>query len=202
MSRSCGRIKVLLAIGAALLTTVCACSTFHTRYFQRIDNSEVRLGRFRLLPRIFAYQDEKSGTARVVKGAFTVTMRVEDAESAIDEYEWQAGRAAIDSLAERFLREVTDEFVVDSLTLHPIPALSPSLKLIPDSANYSPRREDFLTLRFGETAIPSAAEGLRVVLHVTHPGLPPTADSVIFMMMRVESEDRGLMIFKDKAHGY
>ena len=202
MSRPSGRIKVSLVISAAALSMLCACSTFHTRYFQRIDNSEVRLGRFRLLPRIFAYQDEKTGSERVVKDVFTVTMRVEDAESAIDEYEWQAGQAAIDSLAEEFLTEVTDEFVVDSLTLHPIPLLSSSLQLIPDSANYSPRRENFLTLRFGETAIPSAAEGLRVVLHVTHPGLPPTADSVIFMMVRVESEDRGLMMFKDKVRGY
>jgi hypothetical protein len=202
MSRPSGGIRSSLALGAAALSIMCACTTFHTRYFQRIDTSEVRIGRFRLLPRLFAFEDEKSGSARVAKGVFTVTVRVEDTESAIEEYEWQAGQAVIDSLAETFLRDVTDEFVADSLKLHPIPDLGPSLKLIPDTTTCSPRRENFLTLRFGETAIPSSAEGLRVVLHVTHPGLPPTPDSVVFMMARVESEERGLMMFQDKVRGY
>jgi len=202
MSRRYVMGGTLAILAAVVLSFLCVCSTFHTRYFQRIDTSEVRLGRFRLLPRIFAYQNEKSVSERVINGAFTVTFRVEDTTSRGDEYEWQTGQAAIDSLAERFLEDVTDEFVVDSLLIHPIPSQSPSLKLIADTANYAPRREDFLTLRFGETIIPPSAEGLRVVLHVTHPGLPPVADSVIFMMARVESEERGLMMFKDKAHGY
>ena len=191
-----------LAVVAVVLAGLGACSTFHSRYFQRIDTSEVRLGRFRVLPRIFAYQDEKAGSGRVVKGVFTVTVRVEDTVAQEGEYAWQPGQAATDSAADMFLQEWTDEFGVDSLALHPIPALSRSIILKHDVANYAPRREDYLTLRFGETAIPLAAEGLRVVLHVTRPGLPPRADSAVIMMMRVESEERGLMMFRDKVHGY
>jgi len=202
MSRHCGLTSALLALSALILVCLCACSTFHTRYFQRLDSSEVRLGRFRVSPRIFAYQDEKSVSARVVKGVFTVTMRVEDASSAIGHYEWQEGQSAIDSLAEMFLREVTEEFAVDSLVLHQIPGSRPPIILRPDSVNFSPRRENFLTLHFGETAITPATEGLRVVLRVTRPGLPPVADSAVFMMVRVESEDRGLMMFKNDVQGY
>ena len=202
MSRRCRLTSALFAAGSLTLFSLCACSTFHTRYFQRLDSSEVRLGRFSLAPRIFAYQDEKSVSARVVKGVFTVTMRVEDAASEIGGYEWQAGRAEVDSLADKFLGEVADEFVADSLVLHQIPSSRPPIVLRPDSVNYSPRRENFLTLRFGETEIMPATEGLRVVLHVIRPGLPPVADSLVFMMVRVEREDRGLMMFKDKVHGY
>jgi len=202
MSRRCRLTSALLAAGSLTLVSLCACSTFHTRYFQRLDSSEVRLGSLRLLPRIFAYENEKTGSSRVSRGVFTVTMRVEDAASAIGNYEWQTGQAAVDSLADKFLREVADEFVADSLVLHQIPGSRPPIVLRPDSTNHSPRREDFLTLRFGETEITPATEGLRVVLHLTRPGLPPVADSVVFMMARVEREDRGLMMFKDNVHGY
>jgi hypothetical protein len=193
---------VLPGAVALALVSLCACSTFHTRYFQRLDSSEIRLGGFRLLPRVFAYQDEKSGSERVLKGVFTVTMRVEDAASAIGDYEWQLGQAATDSLAEEFLQEVTDEFIVDSLMLHQIPGQDLPIRMMPDLFNYAPRREDFLTLHFGEAEIPILTEGLRVVLHVTLPGPLPVADSAIFMMTRVEREDRGLMMFKDNVHGY
>ena len=197
-----GLTSALLGVSVLVLVTFCACSTFRTRYFQRLDSSEIRLGGFRLLPRVFAYQDEKSGSERVLKGVFTVTLRVEDAASAIGDYEWQLGQAATDSLAEKFLQDVTDEFVVDSLMLHQIPGHSPPLRMMPDLFNYAPRREDFLTLHFGEAEIPIFTEGLRVVLHVTRPGPSPVADSAIFMMTRVEREDRGLMMFKDNVHGY
>lgn len=202
MLRRAWEPATLWQVSVLTLVGLCACSTFHTRYFQSLDASEVRLGRFRLAPRVFAYQDEKTGSERVAHGVFTVTVRVEDAASAIGNYEWQAGQAAIDSLATKFLQEVSNEFVVDSLVLHQIPGLRPPIILRPDSANYSPRRENFLTLRFGETEIMPAIEDLRVVLHVTRPGLPPVADSAVFMMVRVEREDRGLMMFKDNVHGY
>jgi hypothetical protein len=202
VTRRCGLTSALLAVGTLVLLCLCACSTFYTRYFQRLDSSEIRLGGFRLSPRIFAYQEEKTGSPRVLKGVFTVTVRVEDAESAVGDYEWQAEQTVIDSLAEKFLQKVVGDFVVDSLVLHQIPGSRPPIILKPDSINYAPRRENFLTLRFGETEITSTTEGLRVVLHVTRPERPPVADSAVFMMVRVEREERGLMMLKNKVHGY
>ncbi|MCX6835554.1 MAG: hypothetical protein NTW07_10565 [candidate division Zixibacteria bacterium] len=202
MTRRCGLTSALLALSALVLVGLCACSTFHTRYFERLDNSEVRLGRFCLAPRIFAFQSETSFSSRVVKGVFTVTMRVQDAESAVGDYDWKAGQDAVDSLAEKFYQKVTDEFVPESLILYQIPGSRPPIVLKPDSVNFSPRREDFLTFRFGETEIAPVVEGLRVVLHVIRPGLPPVADSAVFMMERVEREDRGLLKFNEKVKGY
>lgn len=185
-----------------VLLSLCGCSVYMSRYFERADTNEIRLDQYRLLPRIFAYQEEKTSSPRVSRGTFTVTIRVEDVASSIDEYEWRYGQYATDSLADRFLRQVEEKFVVDSLKLSQSPGSNASIKLLPDRTNYSPRREDFLTFRFGETVIPRETEALRVVLYVTRPGPSPILDSTVFPMRRVEIEDKGLIMFRENVHGY
>jgi len=192
---------VSLSAGLVLLG-LCGCSVYMTRYFEREDDNEIRLDQYRLRPRIFAFQEEKVSGPRVARGTFTVTIRLEDTASSIEEYEWRYGQKAIDSLADRFLQQVTDKFVVDSLVLNQSPGSDPPLVLFPERTNYSPRREDFLTLRFGETVVQRVTERLRAVLYVTRPGPPPTADSAVFPMRRYEVEDKGLLMFREHVHGY
>ncbi|MEW5794931.1 MAG: hypothetical protein AB1772_01095 [Candidatus Zixiibacteriota bacterium] len=214
----------LVTACVCVVLAITACSVYRSRYFQRVDNEEVRLDSFRISPRIFAFKDEKAGSARAVKGTFTVTVRVEDALANPEDQLWQSGQAVIDSLADRFLDRVTAVFVVDSLVLHEIPSTRIEydsvgldevemhvlddgppfhrLLLQPDRRNYSPRRETFLTLKFGETVLGETTAAVRAVLHVTRPGSPHPADSAVFLMSRVDSEGKGLMMFRESVQGY
>jgi hypothetical protein len=74
--------------------------------------------------------------------------------------------------------------------------------LIPDHSNYSPRRDNYLTFKFGRVDFPRETVRLRAVLHFTRAGQSPSADSLLFQMWRVTLEERGLMMFKSNTQGY
>jgi hypothetical protein len=186
----------------ALLLGLSSCATYRSSYFTRSDNAPVIFAHLRLTPRIFAYKDARGLTDRVLKDAFIVTMRVQDSASHYEDYQWKQGQKAIDSLANRFLQKVSDAFVVDSLVLYETPSESAPIVLLPDKSNFSPRRDDYLTLKFGETTFQRSTVRLSAVLHVTRGGLSPTADSVVFQMWRVEIEERGLLMFSSGNQGY
>jgi len=190
---------MLLLVGGA------GCSYFHTMYFERMDRGEVRIDRFRLTPRIFAYQDLKCPGDTPEDRDFVVSIRVEDIRSHTINYTWQAEQVTIDSLADDFLREVSSVFIVDSLVFHQTPHADERILMFPDQANFSPRREDFFTLQFGYADIPLETTRLRVVLHVSRlgPSNPrPSPDSAVWLMNRVEIHDRGLNMFRDNMRGY
>jgi len=178
-----GQITVAAVVTALLMLLLSAC-TYSSLYFVRIDTEETRLDGFRLKPRLFAFKEQKGAQQGLKKNRYSVTVRVEDAASKIDDDDWQMEPSVVDSLADRFLGRVTGVFVADSLVLHQIPAESGRILLIPDRVNYAPRREDYLTLKFGETDIPR-----------------PT-DTLVWLMERVEEEEQGLTVFRDNVEGY
>lgn len=197
------RAAVLLV--ALLLTASVGCSYYYNRYFERADLNEVRIDRFRLMPRIFAFQDKKGVYEQLKDYDFVVSVRVEDATSQTTGVSWQAEQATIDSLTDAFLDSVAAVFVVDSLVFHQTPDDNERILLSPDRDNFAPRREDYFTLRFGNVNIPLETVRMRVVLHVTRPGSSESEtapDSAVWAMERVESELRGLMAFRDNARGY
>jgi len=134
-----------------------------------------------------------------------VSVRVEDAASQTTGVSWQSEQATIDSLADAFLDSVAAVFIVDSLVLHQTPDDNERILLSPDCDNFAPRREDYFTLRFGNVDIPLETARMRVVLHVTQPGSSESKaapDSAVWLMERVESEFRGLMVFRNNVRGY
>jgi len=195
------QIEVAVVVTALLMLVLSAC-TYSSLYFVRVDTEETRLDRFRLLPRVFAYK-EAAGTSEGPRTSlYSVTVRVEDATAELEEHDWRLGQATVDSLADAFFGEVGGVFTVDSLVLHQLPAEPGRILLEHDRANYSPRHQDYFTLKFGETDIPRPTHTLRVVLHVTRAGPPAGADSVVWLMERVEKQGRGLSAFQDDVEGY
>jgi hypothetical protein len=187
---------------AALIGLYLGACTYSSLYFVRVDTEETRLDRFRLLPRVFAYKEEK-GTLEGLRGnRYSVTVRVDDPTTEIEEYDWRLDPSTVDSLADAFFDQVSDVFVADSLVLHPLPAASGRILLKPDRVNHAPRHQDYFTLKFGNTDIARQTETLRVVLHVTRAGSPALADSVVWLMHRVEKEGRGLAAFRENVEGY
>ena len=197
-----GSNTVIASLVAAFLFVLASCATYRSSYFVPADETPIFFDRFQLTPRIFAYKESGLNAPRVVKGAYSVTIRVQDSTSRLEGYEWQLTKAQLDTLSDGFLRRVTDDFRVDSLVLHETPTESEPIVLLPDRTNYSPRREDYLTLKFGEISVPREAVELRAVLHVTRPGVTPSADSVIFQLGRIELEDRGLPLLRNQTQGY
>lgn len=190
------------ALMVALLIGIGSCTTYRSSYFLLPQGSKVYFEHFRLIPRIFAFKESKLASERVVKGTYSVTIRVQDSTTRTEDYQWELTKPKADSLADKFLQEVADVFVVDSLVLQETPPESAPIVLLPDRTNYAPRREDFLTLKFDDITFPRQTIRLRAVLHVTRPGLPPSADSVVFPMWRIEKEDRGLLMMNNQTQGY
>jgi len=198
----CSRRIEVAAVITALLTLVLGACTYSSLYFVRVDTKETRLDRFRLLPRVFAYK-ETAGTPEGPRtNLYSVTVRVEDTTAELEEHDWRLDPATVDSLADAFFDEVGSVFTVDSLLLHQLPAAPERIFLEHDRSNYSPRHQDYFTLKFGQTDIARQTGTLRVVLHVTRTGPPAGADSVVWLMRRVEKQGRGLSAFQDDVEGY
>jgi len=197
-----GNHTVVAALITVLAVGMCSCITYRSSYFVPSNERPVFIDRFRLTPRVFAFKESRVTSERVIKGAYSITIRVQDSTTDLEHYEWRLTEQQTDSLADRFLQQVSAVFVVDSLLLHEIPGEPRPMVLLPDTKSYAPRRENFLTLKFGEITLPREAMRLRAVLHVTRPGLPLTADSAVFQLGRIELEDRGLLMFDNQTQGY
>ncbi len=193
---------VVAAVMAALLVGLASCSTFRSSYFLPSNENPVFFDHYRLTPRIFAYRESRLNAPRVVRGTYSVTIRVQDSVADLEGYEWQMTDEQLKSLSDGFLKRITDDFLVDSLVMYETPGESQPMVLLPDRTNYAPRREDFLTFKFGEITFPRETIRLRAVLHVTRLGSPPSADSVVFQLNRIELEDRGLLMMSNQTQGY
>lgn len=191
-------LAVIIMIGAG-------CANFHTRYFARAEQSEVRLDRFRLSPRLFAFQEKKGLLEELKDHPFVVSIRLEDTQAPKSDVEWKDGQTVIDSLADVFLQTVRNVFVVDSLVFHQTPDNNDRIHLLPDRENFSPRRENFLTLKFDKVKIPLETTRIRAVLHVSRQAsasLGTGSDSAVWLMDRVDTLDRGMNMFRDQVRGY
>ena len=187
---------------AALLIALAGCATFRSNYFTLSDDDTPSIDRFHLTPRIFAFKESRVSIGQALSAKHYVTLRVEDPTVKADDESWQQSRAQVDSLADNFLRKVNEVFAIDSLVLHETPSTREHPTLLPDKSNYSPRRENYLTYRFGQIDFPQETIRLRAVLHFTRAGESPSADSIVYQMWRVTLEERGLLMFKSNTQGY
>lgn len=197
--------RVALILLIVIIIVGAGCATFHTRYFARSEQSEVYIDRFRLTPRIFAFQEKKGLLEDLKDHPFAVSIRLEDTQVSKSDVKWRDGQAHIDSLADEFLRVVKSTFLVDSLVLHQTPDDNDRIHLLPDRDNFSPRRENFLTLKFNEVNIPLTTTRIRAVLHVNRQAsasLGTGPDSAVWLMDRVDTLERGIDMTRDQVRGY
>ena len=201
MKRMATDVRFVLC-AAALLAGLAGCATFRSNYFTLTEDDATTIDRFRLTPRIFAFKEARVSYTQARAAKHFVTLRIEDPTIESNDESWRQSSEQISGLADGFLRTVTDIFVIDSLVLHETPGDGESRALLPDRSNYSPRRENYLTFRFGQIDFPATTVRLRAVLHFTRAGDPPAADSVVYQMWRVALEERGLLMFESHTQGY
>jgi hypothetical protein len=196
--------RLLLGIILASLVMATGCTYYHSLYFERSNKTDVRIDRFRVTPRIFAYQDQKSSSKMLEPEPFSVTVRVEVLDYDGKPESWKAGQDVIDSVSDEFLAEAAEVFTVDSLVLHQIGPENEQFLLIHDRDNLSPRRENYFTLRFGNIDLPPTTKRLRTVLHYSrhHDSGETVQDSVFWVNNRVMKSRQGIKLGRDTVRGY
>ncbi len=199
---SCIRHFFLLGLIPAVLLS--GCGNFHSLYFVRSDRTETRIDRYRLTPRIFAYQEMQTTSKTAHLQPFAVTVRVDDVVSEPALESWRVGQDVINSASDGFLARAREVFVVDSFALHQVDTDNERLVLIPDSANFTPRRENYFTLRFGDIELPPETGRLRAVLHYARVDDAdiPVGDSVVWTTDLVKTSRRGVRLGASTIRGY
>ena len=194
-------VSVLLL--SALAFGLCSCGTFCSSYFQRPPDSQtVTIDVFASPRASSAARTPRTTPNASGRATFAVTAAGRQSERSYgDDYDWRQKPGAVDGLAKRFLRPVTDLFVPDSIVLHETPSEAPPVVLKLDTTNFSPRREDYLTFQVRRCLSSGPPFACAPCCTSREPGLPPTADSVVFQMWRVELEERGLLMFNERNPG-
>ncbi len=192
---------VLVLAVAALIQS--GCASFQSRYFRRYGAQEASIEQYSLAPRIFACQDEMVEQGDTTCDNYSVSIRVVEESRKPVRDAWKQDMATIDSLSEAFFEEVAGVFRTDSLVLRE-EGETESIVLRPETDRYTPRRDNYFTLRFGSTDISLENGQLRVVLHVSRAGekghlLP---DSIVWLMESIDSTDYGINMFRNSVRGY
>lgn len=188
---------------AAVVLIQSGCSFFQSRYFQKYHAEEARIERFSLAPRIFACQNKVIGQNDTTCDNYFVSIRVQEGSGAPERDAWKQDMAVVDSLSELFFKKVAEVFRADSLVLYGDDETE-SMVLQPETDRYTPRRDNYFTLRFGSTDIPVVNGQLRTVLHVSRIGedghfLP---DSLVWLMESIDTTDYGVLMFRNTVRGY
>jgi hypothetical protein len=191
----------MLPLALAILFAAGGCATFHDLYFERTTPEDSYFDGYRLGLRIFAFQEKRVAAVAPDSSDFVVSVRIVSPDSDRDRGEWSEQAATVDSLAEAFLRSVRAAFAVDSLVFYQTPPGAEPIVLNHDRENFTPRRDDYLTLRFGRTEIPLETQQIRAVMYVTHSG-GDAVDSVVWPMQRVDKFERGISVFRSGIQGY
>ena len=191
----------VLPLALAILFAAGGCATFHDLYFERVAPDDAYLDGYRLGLRIFAFQEKRVKAVAPDSSDFVVSVRVISSDVSRDRGEWSEQAAIVDSLAEAFLQRVQATFAVDSLVFYQTPSAEKPIVLNHDRENFAPRRDDYLTLRFGRTEIPLETQQIRAVMYVTRP-VGNVADSVVWPMQRVDKFERGISVFRGDVQGY
>jgi len=194
----------LLVLSLVFVTLLSGCANFHSLYFVRADQRETMIDRFRVTPRIFAYQEKQTADTVGYFAPFSVTVRVEDVASDRELESWKVGQEVINSIADGFLARAREVFTVDSMALHQPPTDNERILLVPDPDNFSPRRDNFFTLRFGEFDLPHETWHLRAVMHYHYRDQSGrmVQDSVSWEADRVKTSRRGLKLGSSSVRGY
>lgn len=184
-----------------LLATGC---TYRSLYFQPTGTVDQHFDEYRVRPRVFSHRESEEKLEALASRGFSVSVRIEDTTAQPLDEAWPAQPRVVDSMANAFLEQVSSRLQVDSLVLHPTPEDSERILLIHDGKSFTPRREAYFTLQFGNIGIPEAASSLRMVLHVSRliGSGTPTADSAVWSLDRIEHEGKGVQLGRTNIHGY